>query len=110
MGGKSERGFADEGELGFEVGRGLVAVGFIVGVHVIAECVGAFVEHTREMGRAVGAFKLFEQLPEHVAKTRHSAHGQSVRFARQRRQRVIGAENIGRGIYQIEVAVFVKRC
>jgi hypothetical protein len=55
------------------------------------------------MGGRIAALHILEQLPQHVAIARHRADGQAIGFAGQRRQSVIGAEQIARAINQVEM-------
>lgn len=79
------------------LGRGR-AVGLVEVVHLIAEGLFRMVEDGDQMGRAVVALHVADQLPQHVAVALDGADGQAVGLARQGRQRVVGAEDIGRGI------------
>ena len=57
--------------------------------------------------RCVGAsdaFDLAQQLPQHGAEAVHGADRQAVGRARQRRQRVEGAEDVARAVDQVDVA------
>jgi hypothetical protein len=49
---------------------------------------------------------LAQQLPQHIAKAEHGIDLQPVGFAVQRRQRVIGAKNIGGTVNQKDVVAF----
>ena len=92
------RGLADQRELGDQVlGRGR-AVGLVEVVHLIAEGLVRMVEDGDQMGRAVLALHVADELPQHVAIALDGADGQAVGLARQGRQGVVGAEDIGRGV------------
>jgi hypothetical protein len=61
------------------------------------------------MARCVGRFlrrHVAQQLPQHVAEAEHGIDLQPVGFAVQRRQRVIGAENVGGTVDQEDVVAF----
>ena len=59
------------------------------------------------MGR--GLFAGVGQLPpQKIAKPRHGPHRHAIRFARQGRQRMIGAEDKGRAVNQMQVIAFAK--
>ena len=66
------------------------------------------VEDHRNMGRRIGTFVVLDLLEQHVAKPRDRTDGQPVGFARQRRQRVVGAKDKGGAIDQVEVTAFAK--
>jgi hypothetical protein len=67
----------------------------------------AFVENHRDMGYV--AIDIPFNIPlEHVAKSGNRANWQTVGFARQRGQRVVGAKDEGRAVYQMQVASFVE--
>lgn len=54
-----------------------------------------------------GVAGFLQQLPQHVAKSRNRTNWQAIGLARQWRQGVIGAENVGRAVDEIEmVALF----
>ena len=79
------------------------AMGLVGGIEIIAEGLARLVKDHRQMGRPIGRGPhLDQELPEHIAKALHRPHRHAVRLARQRRQGVIGPENITRPIHQIE--------
>ena len=104
-------GLADQAELRAEIGRGLRPLGLVLRVDVVAEGLRRMIEDDGQMRGLLAGVRLFQQLPQHVAEALHGADGQAVRLARQRRERVIGAENIPRSIDEVEmVAGLQGRC
>ena len=92
------RRLAHQGELRRQVlGRG-GPVGLVLVVEIVPEGLLRMVEDGHQVGRPVGALHVAQQLPQHVAITLHRPDRQAVRLARQRRQGVIGAEDVGRGV------------
>ena len=51
---------------------------------------------------------IIEQLHQHIAKPRHRADRQAVRFSGQRWQGMIGAKNIARPVNEIEVIILAQ--
>ncbi len=51
----------------------------------------------------IGVARVTQQLPQHVAKSRHGIHGQTIGFAVERRNGVEGAENEARAIDEEEM-------
>ena len=101
-------GGAGQGDLRTQVfGHGL-AVGFVFVIHVIAESMAALVKDHGHMGRCIRPCVAFDIAVQHVAKTRHRTNRQPVRLARQRWQRVIGAENKRRPVDQMQMVTFAK--
>ena len=94
---------AHERELGDEVVRRLGPVGLVAVEQIAAEGLGGIVEDHRDMGRRGELSRLPEQLPQHGAEAVHGANGEPVGGAGERRQRVIGAEDIARAVDQIDV-------
>ncbi|MBA7476207.1 hypothetical protein ES707_11589 [subsurface metagenome] len=93
-------GVADQSELRDQiVGRGR-AVRLVVGIELVAERDLGLVEDDGQMRRPVVGRHVAEQLPQHVAEAEHGIDLQAVRLAVQRRQRVVGAENIGGAVHQ----------
>jgi len=70
-------------------------VRFIIGIKLVAEGDFGLVEDDGQMRRPVVRRHVAQQLPEHVAEAEHGIDLQAVGFAVQRRQRVIGAKNVG---------------
>ena len=62
----------------------------------------------RCVGRSSG-FMSRKQLPQHVAEAEHGIDLQPVRLAVERRQRVIGAENVARAVDQEDVVALFQR-
>ena len=80
----------------------------VVGIKRVAERLLALVEDDRQMRRPILLRHVAHQLPQHVAEAQHRIDLQTVGFAVQRRQRVIGAENIGRAIDQKDVVALCR--
>jgi hypothetical protein len=97
------RRLAGQRDLRAQILGHLVAVGLVEVVKVVAERVAALVEDHRRMGRRIGPVIVLDDLVQHVAKARHRPDGQPVGFARQRRQRVIGAEDERRPVDQMQM-------
>ena len=93
---------ADELELRPQVVGRIGPVRLVVGIHLGAERLFRFVEHHREMGRLV-LLHVAQELPQHVAEAEHGIELQPVRLAVDRRQRVIGAENVARAVDEKDV-------
>ena len=51
---------------------------------------------------------LAQQLPQHVAEAEHGVDLQAVRLAGERRQRVIGAEDVARAVDQEDVVALLE--
>ena len=94
---------ADQRKLGDEIVGCLRPVRLVVGVQFVAERMLGKVENGGDMRRRVELAGLAQQLPQHAAEAVHGADGQPVRRARERRQRVIGAEDVARRVDQINV-------
>ena len=107
------RRLAHHGELGDQVLGRRRTVGLVEGVDVAAKGLAGTVEHDGEVRRRIvgmGVAHVADQLPQHVAKARDRPDRRAVRLARQRRQGVIGAENISRTIDEIETEGFCGFC
>ena len=106
------RRLADQAELRDEVGGRVGPVRLVIGVELVAKRLGRIVEDDGEM-RGLVAGRLgrpfLHQLPDHVAEAGDRADRQAVGFARQRRQRVEGAEDEGRAVDQDEVVAGFER-
>ena len=100
---------ADIFELRHEVVRRVRPVRLVGGVELVAERVLGLVEDDREMRRPLLRLHVAQQLPQHVAETEHRVDLQPVGFAVERRQRVIGAENIGGAVDQKYVVAGLRR-
>ena len=76
----------------------------VLGIELVAERDLRLVEDDRQMGRPVLLrLHVAEQLPQHVAEAEHGIDLQPVGLAVERRQRVIGAENVGGAVDQEDV-------
>ncbi len=93
---------ADEAELRDQVVRRLGAVGLVAVEHLVAERVRGGVENDGEMRRPLGA-EARDHLVQHAAEAGDRADRQAIGGAGQRRQRVVGPEDIGRAVDQIEM-------
>ena len=97
------------GNCGTQVLRRLRPVRLVVGIDIVAEGLLRLVEDHRDMRRLVLRLHLGQQLPQHVAEAEHGADRQAVGLARERRQRVIGAENVAGAVDQEEVVALLQR-
>ncbi len=97
---ESAHGVADQGELRNEIVRRRRAVRLVVGIQLVAEGDFGLVEDDRQMGRPIVRRHVAQQLPQHVAEAEHGIDLQAIGFAVERRQRVIGAKNIGGAVDQ----------
>ena len=98
------RRITDHRELGNKVFGRRRTLCFIFVVEIVAEGFRRFVEDDRHMRRPVGFVQRFGEFPQH----RGVAVNRADRFAAnigQRRQAVIGAEDIARAVDKIEVVV-----
>ena len=98
------RGITDHRELRHKVFGRRRALRLVFVVEIVAEGFRRFVEDDRHMRRPVGFVQRFGQFPQHRGVAIDSAD----RFAAnigQRRQAVIGAEDIARAVDKIEVVV-----
>ena len=104
------RRLADQPELRDQILRRRRAIGLVFGVEVVAEGFGGIVENHREMRRRHphrGVARILQQLPHHVAETQHGADRQPVGFAVERRQRMVGAEDVAGAVDEEQmVALF----
>ena len=96
---------ADQRELRDKVLRRLGPVGLVVLVDLVAETDPAGIEDHREVGRPVGLVEIGGELPQHRGVAIDCAHRRAFRIG-QRRQPVIGAEDVGGTIDEIEVVLF----
>jgi len=105
MDAEGRRGGAHQLELRNQVLRRRRAVGLVLVIEVVAERLLRMVEHHGQVGRRIGlGAHVDQQLPQHVAEAGDRPDGQAVALARQRRQGVIGAEDIARPVHQIQMA------
>ena len=99
------RRIADQRELGHEVFGRSGPVRLVLVVYLVAERVARLVENHREVRRAFRLVEIFGQLPQHggvaVDRADRRAFGVS-----EGRQSVIGTENVGGSVDEIEV-VFI---
>ena len=94
---------ANQRKLRDQVVRRRRPVRLVVGIKLVAEGDFRLVEDDGEMGRPVIRRHVAQQLPQHVAESEHGIDLQPVGFAVQRRQRVVGAKNIGGTVDQKDV-------
>ena len=99
-------GGADQRELRNQVVRCRWSMRLVIGIELVAKRDLRLVEHDGEMGRPVVRRHVAQQFPQHIAEAEHGVDLQSVRLAAQRRQRVIGAENIGGTVHQKDMVAF----
>ena len=78
-------------------------------IEIGAEGLLRLVEHHGEMGRPLLRLHVVEQLPQHVAEAEHGVDLQAVRLAGERRQRVVGAEDVARAVDQEDVVALFER-
>ena len=103
------RRLADQAELRDEIVGRRRAVRLVVGVELVAEGLRRIVENDGEMRRRhadIGVARILHQLPHHVAEAEHRAGRQAVGFAVERRQGVIGAEDVAGAVDEEEVVAF----
>ena len=100
---------ADQRKLGTQVIGRVGSVCLVVRIHVGPECLLRLVEHDRQVARPLVRFHVAHQLPQHVAEAEHGVDLQPVGFARQWRQRVIGAEYVGGAVDQKDVIATLRR-
>jgi hypothetical protein len=103
---KGARRIADDGELRHQILRCRRPVRLVLVVHLIAEGLAGMVEDHRQVRGRILALQILQKLPQHVAEPLHRPHRRPV-CPRQRRQRMIGPENIARPVDQIEMGVLV---
>ena len=84
-------------------------VRLVFGIDLGAEGLFRLVEHHREMRRLLVRLHLGQQLPQHVAEAEHGIDLQAVGFAGERRQRVIGAEDVAGAVDQEDVVARLER-
>ena len=103
------RGVAHQRKLRDQIFRRIGTVRLVLRIDLVAERGLAGIEDHGEMRRRFGAFHVLQELPQHVAVAGDGACGQAVGFAGQRRQRVIGAEEIARSVDQVEMIALLER-
>ena len=99
----------DQRELRNEIGGRIRAVRLVVGIEIGAERLLGFIEDDGQMRRPLLRLHVAQQLPQHVAEAEHGIDLQPVRLAVERRQRVIGAEDVARAIDQEDVVALFQR-
>ena len=90
-----------------QIVRRVRPVRLVVGIDLGAERLLRLVEHHRQMGRLLLRLHVAQELPQHVAEAEHGVDLQAVRLAGERRQRVIGAENVAGAVDQKDVVAFL---
>ncbi|OKO84756.1 hypothetical protein AC630_08175 [Bradyrhizobium sp. AS23.2] len=75
----------------------------VLGIDLVAEGDLRLVEHDGEMRRPVVGGHVAQKLPQHVAEAEHGVDLKTVRLAVQRRQRVIGTEDVAGTVNQEDV-------
>ena len=101
--------FADELELRPQVVRRIGPVRLVVGIHLGAERLLRLVEDHGEMGRPFLRRHVAQELPQHVAEAEHGVELEPVGLAVDRRQRVIGAEDVAGAVDEKDVIAFLQR-
>ena len=101
---KARVAIADQRELRDQVLGRRRAVRLVLVVHLVAERMLRLVEDDRHVGRPVGLVQPVGQLPQHGRIAIDRADGSAVAVG-QRRQPVIGAENVARPVDEIEVVL-----
>jgi hypothetical protein len=84
-------------------------VRLVFGVDLVPEGDFRLVEHDGQMGRPVVLRHVAEQLPQHVAEAEHGIDLQPVGLAVERRQRVVGAEDVGGTVDQKDMVALAER-
>jgi hypothetical protein len=95
-------GVADHRKLRDQVLGRRRAVRLVLVVHLVAEGVRRLVEHDRHVGRPLRLVQVVGQLPEHGGVAVHGPHRLAV-LVGERRQAVIGAEDVARAVDEIEM-------
>ncbi len=94
---------AHQRELRHEIFRRFDPVCLVFGINVVAESLRARIENDGEMGRLELVLRVLDQLVKHVAEARDGADRKPIGLASERRQRMIGAEDVARAIDQEEM-------
>ena len=100
---------ADQRELRHQVLGRRGAVGLVLVVEVVAERGPGLVEDHREVSRPVGLVEVLGELPQHRGVAIDRAHRHALRVG-ERGQAVIGAEDVGRAVDQVEMLLGVHAC
>ena len=105
--GQAERagGIADQRELRHQILGRWRAVGLVLIVDLVAEALARLVEDDGQMGRAVGLVQVVGQLPQHGGVAIDRADRRPFGIG-QRREAMVGAEDIGRAVDEIEMRCF----
>ncbi len=85
---------ADQRKLRAQIVGRIGPVRLVVGIHLGAEGALGEVEHHGKVGGLLLGFHVAQELPQHVAEAEYGIELQPVRLAVDRRQRVVGAENV----------------
>ena len=101
--------FADQRKLRPQIVGRIGPVRLVVGIHFGAEGLLGKVEHHREVRRLVLRLHVAQKLPQHIAEAEYGVELQPVGFAVDRRQRVIGAENVAGSVDQKDVVALLQR-
>ena len=99
---------ADQRELRDQIARDVRPLRLVFGIEIGAEGLFRLVEHHREVRRPLLRLHVVEQLPQHVAEAEHGVDLQAVRLAGERRQRVVGAEDVARAVDQEDVVALFE--
>ena len=102
---KSARGVTDHRKLRPQILRCFRPVGLVLVIEIVAETGSRLVQHHRHMRRSVGLVEFVGQLPQHRRVTIDGTDRLTANVG-QRRQSVIGPENIGRAVNKIEMVGF----
>ena len=97
------------GNCGTQILRRVRPVRLVVLVELVAERLLGLVEDHREMRRLVLRLHVAQQLPQHVAEAEHRVDLQPVGLAVQRRQRVVGAEDVAGAVDEEDVVALFHR-
>ena len=101
-------GLADQAKLWAQISWSFGPMRLIFRIEIIAEGFSGMIKNDGEVRWLFIAARFTEQLPQHIAKTLHSANGQAVALACKGWQGVIGAEDIARSINQIDMITLLQ--
>jgi hypothetical protein len=101
-------GIADQRKLRDQVVGRRRPVRLVVGIELVAEGDLGLVEDDGQMRRLLVLRHVAQKLPQHVAKAEHGVDLQAVGFAVERRQRVVGAENVGGTVDQEDMVALAR--